>query len=139
MSFLVLIGSAWSPFNLSFCVSWNILFLRTFLCPPWWHWNWQLPKNKYGVPVNLIWFSRLLFSQHMKGNFDVDNRISNRDAEKNIWIKFWYIFNRKSSFLSSFASLLIGVNEEVEGTTLQKEKKRKKNNWSYCANEKYFP
>ena len=64
----------------------------------------------------------------MKGNFDDDNRISNRDAEKNIWIKFWYIFNRKSSFLSSFASLLIGVNEEVEGTTLQKEKKRKKNN-----------
>ena len=39
----------------------------------------------------------------MKSNFDDDDKISSNDAEKNFWIKFWYIFNKLSSFLSSFA------------------------------------
>ena len=82
VSFLVLIGSAWSPVNFSFCVSRNFTFLVIFLSLPWWHWNWQLPRYKYGAPVNLIWFLPLLFSQHMKGNFDDDERISRKDAEK---------------------------------------------------------
>ena len=32
--------------------------------------------------MNLISFSPLVFSQHMKGNFDDDERISSKDAEK---------------------------------------------------------
>ena len=98
ISFLVLIGSAWLRVNLSFCVSQNFLFLLTFLSPPWWHWNRQLPKNKYGVPVRLIWFSSLLFSQHMKGDFYYHNRLSDKNVEKNVWIKFWYIFENYPAF-----------------------------------------
>ena len=49
-----------------------------------------------------------------------------KTLKKYIWIKCWYIFNELSSFLSSFACLLIGVNQEVEGTTLHKEKKNAK-------------
>ena len=66
----------------------------------------------------------------MKSNFDDDDRISSKDAEKKKRLDqiLIYIFNKLSSFLSSFACLLIGVNQEVEGTTLPKEKKRKRNN-----------
>ena len=62
----------------------------------------------------------------MKGNFDDDDRISSKDAQKiNLDQIYWCIFNKLSSFLSSFACLLIGVNQEVAGTTLHKEKNAK--------------
>ena len=61
----------------------------------------------------------------MKGNFDDDESISRKDAEKKT-------FRSNSGItiqlLSRFACLLIGVTQEAEGTTLYKEKKRKRNN-----------
>ena len=60
----------------------------------------------------------------MKGNFDVDDRILSKDAEKKTFGSNSGIFLiNYPAFLSSFACLLIGVNQEVEGTTLHKEKK----------------
>ena len=138
VSFLALIGSAWSLVNFSFCVSRNFAFLLIFLSLPWWHWNWLLPRNKYSVPVNLIWFLPLLFSQQMKGNFDDDERISRKDAEKET---FW---SKSGIFLMNYPAfvticLFINRGDSRSGkNTLHKEKKRKRNNWSYCTNEKYF-
>ena len=83
-----------------------------------------------------LMLSSLLFSQHTKGNFDANDSISSNDAEKNLWIKFWYIFNKLSSFLSLFTCLIIEGNHEVERTLLHQEKKTmQKNHWS-CFTKK---
>ena len=53
----------------------------------------------------------------MKGNIDDDDKISSKDAAKKTFGSNYL------ALLSSFACLLIGVNQEGEGTTLHKEKK----------------
>ena len=75
----------------------------------------------------------------MKGDFDDDDRISGKDAEKKTHLdQILVYFLQTIQILSPFACLLIGVNQEARGTALDKEKKRKRNNLSYCTNEKYF-
>ena len=64
----------------------------------------------------------------MKGNFNDDERISSKDAEKKTFGSNSGIFLIKYPDLSPFACLLIGVTQEAEGTILHKEKKRKRNN-----------
>ena len=60
----------------------------------------------------------------MKGNFDDNDGISNKEAEKKTFGSNSGIFLiNYPAFLSSFVCLLIGVNQEVGGTTLHKEKK----------------
>ena len=62
-----------------------------------------------------------------------------KTLKKYIWIKYWYIFNKLSYFLSSVACLLIGVNQEVEGTTLHKETKTQKKQLKLLHKRKIFP